>query len=47
MIENLGIKKGYTKLPIKKDVKIYTAHSDYLYKGKLSSLNMPQIYLQI
>ena len=46
MIENLGIKQGYTKLPMKKDIKIYTAHRDYLHKGKLS-LNMPQIYLQI
>ena len=47
MIENLGIKQGYAKLPMKKDVKIFTAHSDYLCKEKLSSLNMPQIYLQI
>lgn len=47
IIENLGIKQGYTKLPMEKDVNIYKAHSDYLYKEKLSSLNKPQIYLPI
>ena len=47
IIENLGIKKGYTKLPVENDVKIYKAHSDYLYKDKVSSLNKSQIYLPI